>query len=47
MGNACISRQVKLIIDQILVGKYKSREHLGEEDYIKRQCNERFCACLD
>jgi hypothetical protein len=28
--------EVKLIIYQILVGKYKSREHLGDEDYIKR-----------
>jgi len=36
--------EVKLIIDQM---RYKSREHLGEEGYIKRQCSKRICACLD
>jgi hypothetical protein len=36
--------EVKLIIYQILVGKYKSIEHLVGEDFIKRQHNKRICA---
>jgi predicted RNA-binding protein len=39
--------EVKLNVYQILVGKYKSVEHLGDEDYIKRQRIKRICACLD
>jgi hypothetical protein len=39
--------EVTLNIYQILVGKYESREHLGDENYIKRDRNKRVCDCYD
>jgi hypothetical protein len=39
--------EAKLNAYQILLGKYKSIEHLVDEDYIKRRCIKIICACLD